>query len=119
MWQRVNSSRLLANIRAINLTWDKVDNATSFLASKQYIALKPLSSIVKLPTIIRGSEMCVRQSFKLNKRKTPAVTRVDECTKDDTGVGAAIASGNHLTQGNNALFVIAPINTNQVRRRVR
>ena len=29
-------------------------------------------------------------------RKIPAVTRVDECTRADTGVGAAIAAGSHL-----------------------
>jgi hypothetical protein len=39
--------------------------------------------------------------------KTPAVTRVDECTRADTGVGAAIAAGNHLENGICALFVIA------------
>lgn len=39
---------------------------------------------------------------------TPAVTRVDECTSDDTGVGAAIAAGSHAEKGIWALFVIAP-----------
>lgn len=44
---------------------------------------------------------------------TPAVTRVDEWTREDTGVGAAIAAGNHAEKGIWALFVIAPtmINT--------
>ena len=41
--------------------------------------------------------------------KIPAVTKVDEWTKADTGVGAAIAAGNHLINGNWALFVIAAI----------
>jgi len=40
-------------------------------------------------------------------RKTPAVTSVDEWTNADTGVGAAIAAGNHLENGICALFVIA------------
>ena len=35
------------------------------------------------------------------------MTRVDECTKADTGVGAAIAAGSHLENGSWALFVIA------------
>lgn len=40
-------------------------------------------------------------------KKTPAVTRVDEWTSADTGVGAAIAAGNQLEKGICALFVIA------------
>jgi hypothetical protein len=42
-------------------------------------------------------------------RNTPAVTRVDECTKADTGVGAAIAAGSQLENGICALLVIAAI----------
>jgi hypothetical protein len=38
-------------------------------------------------------------------RYTPAVTRVLECTKDDTGVGAAIAAGSQEEKGYCALFV--------------
>ena len=38
---------------------------------------------------------------------TPAVTKVDECTRADTGVGAAIAAGSHLENGIWALFVMA------------
>lgn len=40
-------------------------------------------------------------------RKTPAVTSVDECTRADTGVGAAIAAGSQEENGIWALFVIA------------
>lgn len=40
-------------------------------------------------------------------KNTPAVTSVDEWTKADTGVGAAIAAGNQLENGICALFVIA------------
>jgi len=32
-------------------------------------------------------------------RNTPAVTSVEECTREDTGVGAAIAAGNHEEKG--------------------
>jgi len=38
---------------------------------------------------------------------TPAVTRVDECTKADTGVGAAMAAGSQAEKGIWALLVIA------------
>lgn len=45
-------------------------------------------------------------------RYTPAVTRVLLCTREETGVGALIASGNHPTNGTWALLVHAPINRN-------
>jgi len=32
-------------------------------------------------------------------RYTPAVTKVEECTKAETGVGAAIAAGNQAEKG--------------------
>jgi len=35
------------------------------------------------------------------------VTRVEECTRADTGVGAAIAAGNQLEKGICALLVMA------------
>jgi hypothetical protein len=41
------------------------------------------------------------------RRNTPAVTRVDECTRALTGVGAAIAAGSQLEKGIWALLVIA------------
>jgi len=39
------------------------------------------------------------------KRKSPAVTNVEECTKEEIGVGAAIAIGNHLEKGKIAVLV--------------
>jgi len=44
---------------------------------------------------------------RINKN-IPAVTKVLEWTKAETGVGAAIASGNQLENGNWALFVKQP-----------
>lgn len=40
-------------------------------------------------------------------KKTPAVTSVEECTRAETGVGAAIAAGNQAEKGICALLVIA------------
>jgi hypothetical protein len=40
-------------------------------------------------------------------RYTPAVTRVDEWTSAEIGVGAAIAAGSQAEKGNWALFEIA------------
>lgn len=45
---------------------------------------------------------------RINKY-TPAVTSVDEWTRAEIGVGAAIAAGNHAENGNCALFEIAAI----------
>jgi hypothetical protein len=47
-------------------------------------------------------------------KKTPAVTRVEECTKAETGVGAAIAAGSQLENGICALLVIAAKVINKV-----
>lgn len=47
------------------------------------------------------------KQLKRIKRQTPAVTRVDECTNAETGVGAAIAAGSQLENGIWALLVIA------------
>lgn len=44
--------------------------------------------------------------LKKNKINTPAVTKVEEWTKAETGVGAAIAAGNQDINGNCALLVI-------------
>jgi len=38
------------------------------------------------------------------------VTKVEEWTKEETGVGAAIAAGSHAEKGTSALFATAPIN---------
>lgn len=38
-------------------------------------------------------------------RNKPAVTRVEECTKDETGVGADMAAGSQGEKGNCALLV--------------
>lgn len=45
-----------------------------------------------------------------NNKYTPAVTKVDEWTKAEIGVGAAIAIGNHAENGNCALFDKAAVN---------
>jgi hypothetical protein len=42
-------------------------------------------------------------------KKIPAVTKVDECTREETGVGAAIAAGSHDEKGTCALLVIKVI----------
>ena len=64
---------------------------------------------MRVPTIIKKIE----KEFKQNKSAwrikiyTPAVTRVEECTKAETGVGAAIAAGSQAEKGIWALLVHA------------
>lgn len=53
------------------------------------------------------SSVLLREGKKRIRRKTPAVTRVDEWTRAETGVGAAMAAGSQLEKGIWALFVIA------------
>merc|ERR1711956_173 len=43
-----------------------------------------------------------------NNKYPPAVTRVDEWTNEETGVGAAMAAGSHALKGICALFVKEP-----------
>lgn len=45
----------------------------------------------------------------------PAVTKVDECTRAETGVGAAMAAGSHALNGTWALFVIAAKRIKEIR----
>jgi hypothetical protein len=50
------------------------------------------------PPTIKNKEP-VKTGLKRNNKYTPAVTNVEECTRADTGVGAAMAAGNHLLNG--------------------
>uniref|UniRef100_A0A194AL72 Uncharacterized protein n=1 Tax=Pinctada fucata TaxID=50426 RepID=A0A194AL72_PINFU len=75
-----------------------VDSATTFFKSSSKTALDPATFIVKSEAIRRKS-LTSDPPYRIS-RYTPAVTSVDECTKDETGVGALIAAGNHALKGN-------------------
>lgn len=80
------------------------------MRSHSYKALRPAINIVK--ELIRRRHLVNQSNFLKKgwnriKRKTPAVTNVEEWTNAETGVGAAIAAGNHLEKGIWALLVIA------------
>lgn len=88
----------------------KVESAMIFLRSHSVIADKPAINIVMEAVINRAGwnhEKDEANGKNRIRRKTPAVTRVDEWTRADTGVGAAIAAGSHLEKGIWALLVIA------------
>lgn len=64
--------------------------------------------MVTMPTLIKTHESIKGMKSKYTKIKiTPAATKVEECTKEEIGVGAAIAAGNQEEKGNCALLVNA------------
>lgn len=74
------------------------------------MAAIPAINIVKVATRrIEGLNIGweERKGWKRTSRKTPAVTRVEEWTKAETGVGAAMAAGSQEEKGIWALFVMA------------
>jgi hypothetical protein len=85
-----------------------VDKAIIFLKSVSNIAEKAEINIVRLE--IKPIKKEIFSFLKIIEEKriirnTPAVTKVEEWTKAETGVGAAIAAGSHLLKGNWALLV--------------
>jgi hypothetical protein len=86
----------------------KVDRAIIFFKSNSKFATKPDINIVIVDTVKRKVfDLNSKVSENRINKYTPAVTRVEECTKAETGVGAAIAAGSHAEKGTCALFVIA------------
>jgi len=78
-----------------------VERAMIFFISISNIAVNPAIIIVNVPININPVERTEVETnifIRINKY-TPAVTRVDEWTKAETGVGAAIAAGNHAEKG--------------------
>lgn len=80
----------------------RVERAIIFFISHSPIALYPAISIVIDAIKSKHGQNHldgIRAGENRIKRKTPAVTRVEEWTKALTGVGAAMAAGNHLENG--------------------
>lgn len=87
-----------------------VDRAMIFFISISDIAIIPAMSMVTVA--VRSKHLLnigdlAKVGEKRISKNTPAVTRVDECTNAETGVGAAIAAGSQAENGIWALFVIA------------
>lgn len=114
-WKNASLANPIAKILIIKPSWLKVDNAIIFFKSYSKLAPNPAINIVN-PEI--NNKKIFNQLLKdlLNRinKYTPAVTRVDEWTKAETGVGAAIAAGNQEENGICALFVIAANTTRKV-----
>lgn len=74
------------------------------------MAFNPDIRDVILPRIRRINFACsLNKWFHRIIKKTPAVTKVEEWTRDLTGVGAAMAIGSHEENGICALLVEAAI----------
>lgn len=106
-WRKANSSLPSPKITNINPSWLSVDKAITFLRSVSKLATQPAASIVIRPIVKATEGRVVIFIIGINRImiKTPAVTRVEECTKAETGVGAAIAAGSHAEKGIWALLV--------------
>jgi hypothetical protein len=93
-------------------SWLRVERATIFFKSVSQRALRLAIIMVIGPTNTRYQDI---QFLKFNNspwriiRNTPAVTNVEEWTRAETGVGAAIAAGSQEENGIWALLVHAAI----------
>jgi len=110
-WKKTNFENPKDKILIINPNCLKVDNAIIFFKSNSKLAQIPAINIVSPPINKRidpNKEFNIKILKRINKY-TPAVTKVEEWTKAETGVGAAIAAGNQDEKGIWALLVIAAI----------
>ena len=86
----------------------KVDKAIIFFRSNSNTATIPDINIVRTEI---GKRIVATWFSNKNenriRRYTPAVTNVEEWTRAETGVGAAMAAGSHAEKGIWALLVIA------------
>lgn len=80
----------------------RVERAIIFFISHSVRALMPVINIVVTAiiskVILNIGRVCRNSKNRISKN-TPPVTRVDECTRADTGVGAAMAAGSQLENG--------------------
>lgn len=101
-WKNVIRGRPIARVAIITPNWLRVERAIIFLRSHSVMAAIPAINIV-IDAAYRRVGWNIGAIFRKWKNririKTPAVTRVEEWTKADTGVGAAMAAGSQLENG--------------------
>lgn len=119
-WKNAREGIFIARLYIIVPNWLRVESAIIFFISHSAIAANPAMQAVSEAENrrINSRQGILFKTLKNRMRiKIPAVTRVDEWTRAETGVGAAIAAGSHLMNGNWALFVIAAtVRRNAIRR---
>ena len=71
----------------------------------------PPMMVMKLPPVPKMSKPVKNTGYRRDTKNTPATTMVDECNSELTGVGPAIASGNHVCNGNWPLLPMAAMNS--------
>lgn len=93
----------MASLYDIVPNWLSVDRAITFFISHSAIAANPATQAV-IVAENRRIDSRVGIDLRVGKNririKIPAVTSVEEWTKAETGVGAAMAAGSHLIKGN-------------------
>jgi len=97
-------------VESMTPSWLRVDKAIIFLRSDSVMADRPAISMVRVAMSRRDGwkrGFVERNGKNRKRRKTPAVTSVEEWTRAETGVGAAMAAGSQLENGIWALLVIA------------
>lgn len=104
------NAKLVNSNDKVNIIIDsclRVEKAIIFLRSFSKKALIPDIIIVINEIFIKKvlKILLLNSKSKRIRRYTPAVTKVDEWTKAETGVGAAIAAGSHAEKGIWALLV--------------
>ena len=109
-WKKQKKTNFNLNETTIKPNCLSVEYAISFFISHSKFAINPAISIVIIDKTNKTEKHKVMDKLNRINKKTPAVTRVEECTNDETGVGAAIAAGNHDEKGTCALLVIKVTN---------
>lgn len=104
-WKNANVIDFIEMANIIIAICLSVDSAMIFFISCSQFADIPAYRAVILDEIISNINLFGWILFIIRIiRNTPAVTKVDECTSAEIGVGAAIAAGNQAENGNCALF---------------
>ena len=105
-WKKVNTTKEQEKEATIKPSCLRVEYAIIFFKSQSKIPIRPAKLIVRIPTTINQNHLTEIIEENRISKYTPAVTRVEEWTKEETGVGAAIAAGNQEEKGTWALLVI-------------
>jgi hypothetical protein len=106
-WKKQKNTKPWLRENIMNPNWLKVEKAIIFFMSHSKLAQIPAINIVVNDNTNNKLLIIKTTPLKRSKRKIPAVTKVEEWTKEETGVGAAIAAGSHEEKGIWALLVIA------------
>jgi hypothetical protein len=117
-WINANKGPTSAQLVIISPRCLSVDKATTFFKSFSKSAINPAKIIVTIPlinNIIKAELFSIKNLENRTTKNTPAVTSVDECTREEIGVGAAIAAGNQFLKGNWALLVKLPKISNKTK----